>query len=99
MKIHLLFIALIISLPLVVTNGYSHSITCGIGTCPVGGSPIPEQPDNEILIFLSGIQGFLLIGLAFGVVCFGIFVLFWNRTTRTMRNCWLFFRYLFSTVI
>lgn len=86
MKIRLLFIALIFLLPLIITNGYSHSVTCGIGSCPVGGFPIFPQSDNQILIFLSGIQGFLLIGLTFGVVGFGVFVLFWNKVSRIIRK-------------
>jgi hypothetical protein len=76
LKAALAALSTLILLPLLTGDAFSHGIMCGIeGSC----GPAARQPDNEILLFLSNIQGFLITGLMAGLSVFGMVVILKNR--------------------
>jgi len=62
-------------------ESYSHGVASGFG-CRIGGCPATHRPSSETLIFLSGIQEFIVMALLIGVIGFTVFVFLTNRPRK-----------------
>jgi hypothetical protein len=62
-------------------ESYPHGVASGFG-CRIGSCPATHRPSNETLIFLSGIQEFIVMALLIGVIGFTVFVFLINRPRK-----------------